>query len=78
MTEQQRNLQSEILSYSLERFSNFSTVKLNGRQEYEKRVFSALAEKSQHLADNKHYAQGSFMVCFSIRFNTDLLFCLFL
>lgn len=62
MTDEQRRLQSDILSYSLERFSCFSTVTLNGRQEYEKEVFATLAAKSQHLADKKHYAQGSFMV----------------
>lgn len=62
MTDEQRRIQSDILSYSLERFSCFSTVILNGRQEYEKEIFASLAVKSQHLADKKHYAQGSFMV----------------
>ena len=33
-TDELRKLQSNILSYSLERFSCFSTVKLNGRQHY--------------------------------------------
>ena len=62
MTDEQRRIQSDILSYSLERFSCFSTVILNGSQEYEKEIFASLAVKSQHLADKKHYAQGSFMV----------------
>jgi hypothetical protein len=73
MTEELRGQQSELLSYSLERFSCYSTVKLNGRQNYEKKVFADLTSRSRLLADRRHYAQGSFMGYLNLATNCALL-----
>jgi len=72
-TDELRKLQSNILSYSLERFSCFSTVKLNGRQHYEKQVYAALVKQSASIADNRHYAHGSFMGYVNMATNCSLL-----
>lgn len=76
LAEKLRNLQSTITTYSLERFSSFSTVKLSGRQEYEKDKYADFMKECLTISENKNYWQGGFMSFINIATNTSLFLVL--
>jgi len=71
-----RYAQSNIASYALERFTSFSTVKLNGKESYEKEVFSSKLGDCNDIAQSKHSAQGFFMGFTNIATNCSLVLVL--
>jgi ABC-type multidrug transport system fused ATPase/permease subunit len=71
-----RDLQSDVASYALERFTSFSTVKLNGRETYEKNVFSSKVGDCNTIAESRHFAQGFFMGFINIATNCSLVMVL--
>lgn len=73
LTKQLRALQSDILSYSLERISNISTVKLNCREEYEKEKYADYMAKANKLSDSRFNARGGFMSFINLSSNVSLL-----
>lgn len=73
LTKQLRSLQSEILSYSLERISNIATVKLNNREEFEKDKYGDYIQRSNALSSARYNARGSFMSFINLATNTSLL-----
>ena len=73
LAKQLRSLQSDILSYSLERMANISTVKLNCREQYEKEKYATLMERSNALSSARFNARGSFMSFINLSTNLSLL-----
>jgi ABC-type multidrug transport system fused ATPase/permease subunit len=72
LAEKLRNTQSEILTYTQERFTNFSSVKLNGKENFEKKKYSKYIETCDLLAKERFSAQGNFMSFINIATNISL------
>jgi ABC-type multidrug transport system fused ATPase/permease subunit len=68
-----RDLQSNLLSYSLERVRNLSTVRLNNREVYEKERFEALLQESSRYSHQRFNAHGSFMSFINLSTNGALI-----
>jgi ABC-type multidrug transport system fused ATPase/permease subunit len=73
LTKKLRALQSDILSYSLERVSNIATVKLNCREQYEKEKYAQYMAKSSALSNSRYNAHGGFMSFINLSTNLSLL-----
>lgn len=73
LTKQMRALQSDILSYSLERMSNISTVKLNNREAHEKERYAEYLERAKKLSGSRSHARGGFMAFINLSTNASLL-----
>lgn len=73
LTKQLRALQSDILSYSLERISNISTVKLNCREQYEKDKYAEYLQRSNALSKSRFNSRGTFMGFINLSTNLSLL-----
>lgn len=68
-----RDLQSNVLSYSLERVRNISTVRLNNRESYEKEKFESLLNESNRFSHKRFNAHGSFMSFINLSTNSALI-----
>eukprot|EP01032_Pedospumella_encystans_P014020 gene14020-16120_t len=73
LTKQLRSLQSDMLSYSLERVSNIATVKLNSREQYEKERYGAYITTSNEVSRKRFNARGQFMAFINLSTNASLL-----
>eukprot|EP01038_Epipyxis_sp_PR26KG_P012180 gene12180-16314_t len=73
VAEKLREAQGSILSYSLERLQNYSTVRLNGRQEYEQKQFANMTNKSFELSKKRYYSHGTFMGFINLATNVSLI-----
>jgi ATP-binding cassette subfamily B protein len=73
LTKQLRSLQSDILSYSLERIANISTVKLNCREQFEKDKYAEYMQRSNALSKSRFNSRGSFMSFINLSTNLSLL-----
>ncbi len=73
LTEKLRTLNSETLSYALERFSSFSTIRLNNRSEYEIAKFGGLTQDIQRTSTQRNFAYGSFMSFISMSTNLSMI-----
>lgn len=71
-----REVQSQTLSYTLERLSNITTVRLNDRQHFEQEKFRALSETSVALSRSRHSSRGLFMSFMNMSTNVSLLMVL--
>jgi ABC-type multidrug transport system fused ATPase/permease subunit len=72
-TNKLREIHSSIHSYSLERFQNISTVRLNNREEYEKVQFSSLLTQSKGIASKRYSTYGGFMSFINLSTNLSLI-----
>jgi ATP-binding cassette subfamily B protein len=68
-----RATQVESMSFAIERFSRYSTVRLNDREAMEKEAFAQYVEKSTVLSSSRHMAQGSFMGFLNLATNVSLV-----
>jgi ABC-type bacteriocin/lantibiotic exporter with double-glycine peptidase domain len=72
-TNKLREIHSSIHSYSLERFQNISTVRLNNRENYEKSQFSLLLNESKGIASKRYSTYGGFMSFINLSTNLSLI-----
>lgn len=72
-----RDLESRILSFSLERLNGISTVKLNDRENYEKENYTKLITNGEDLARKNSYSHGAFMGFINLATNMSLAAVLF-
>lgn len=70
---QLRDLQSNVISYSMERIRCISTVRLNHRESYEKKKFAQLLNQSDRCSESKHFVHGSFMSFLNLATNGALI-----
>jgi len=77
ISESLRKLESNMLSFALERFSHISTIRLNGREILEKKTFANYIDSSYTLAENNYFAQGAFMSFLNMSTNLSLAGVLF-
>ena len=75
--ERLRLLQGDTLNFAIERFTCMSTVKLNGREDYEARCFEHFADECHSVARDLHFVNGAFMSYFGASVNVGLLAVLF-
>lgn len=68
-----RGIQSDILSYSMERVRNISTVRLNNRETYEQEKFAGMLVESKQYCQKRYNAHGSFMSFVNLSTNCALL-----
>jgi ABC-type multidrug transport system fused ATPase/permease subunit len=73
LTKQIRALQSDILSYTLERISNIGTVKLNSRESFEKDKYDSFMQKNTSLSARRYNSKGTFMSFLNFATNASLL-----
>jgi len=73
LTKQLRALQSDILTYSLERISNIATVKLNAREQHEKDTYGKYISSSNAVSRARFNARGQFMGFINLSTNASLL-----
>lgn len=76
LVKQVRELQSKSLSYVLERLANVTTVRLNQRQEYEKRRYREFIDLSDALSVKRYHSKGTFMSFINLSVNASLVFVL--
>ncbi len=73
LTEQLRVLNNDKLNYALERFSSFSTIRLNNRQEYEMKKFGGFSNSITTASRKRHYSYGMFMSFINLSTNASLM-----
>jgi ATP-binding cassette subfamily B (MDR/TAP) protein 10 len=73
LTNQLRELHSAIYSYSLERYQNISTVRLNNRESFEIEKFSQKLEESKDCSTKRHHTYGLFMSFVNLSTNCSLI-----
>jgi len=73
LTKKVRALQSEVLSYSLERVSNIATVKLNEKEDFERQKYKAYMQQSSALSRARYTARGTFMGFVNLSTNVSLV-----
>ena len=56
-----RILRSDVLNYTIERFSCMNTVKLNGREDTEINKYDDYLNQCLNLSHDAHMMQGTFM-----------------
>ena len=62
----------KINTYALERFSNFSTVKLNGMESFEKDAYNQYMMSCNEISDKRFRAEGQFMCFFNLMTSVSL------
>lgn len=72
LSNQLRALQSSTHSYSLERYQNISTVRLNNREKFEIEKFNKMLAESQTCSRRRYNAHGSFMSFLNLSTNASL------
>jgi ABC-type multidrug transport system fused ATPase/permease subunit len=73
LTNRLRDMHSKIHSYSLERYQNISTVRLNNRETYEMEKFSSMLSESGSCSNKRHNVYGSFMSFVNLSTNCSLI-----
>ncbi len=73
VAERARDAHTKTLSFALERFSRYTTIRLNGREEFEKERFSEHADMSSSVVKSKHFAQGALMSFINLATNCSLV-----
>lgn len=72
-----RILRSDVLNYTIERFSCMNTVKLNGREDTEINTYDNYLNQCLKLSNNAHMMQGTFMSFINLSTNVSLLAVLY-
>ena len=72
LSQQLQEVDSELISHAVERFSNISTIRLNGREAFENDQFSDLSEGHYKLAISVCSAQALKMGYFNVAMNCSL------
>jgi ABC-type multidrug transport system fused ATPase/permease subunit len=73
LTKQLRTLTSDILSFSMERIMNISTVKLSNREAHEKAKYGEILDKSSRLAAKRFNWRGALMGFINLSTNLSLI-----
>ena len=76
LTERLRDLESEMLGFSMERFGAMLTIRVNGAENAELNRFLSVGKRLQDTSENRHAAQGSLMSFLNAAANTSLLLVL--
>jgi len=76
--EKSKSLESNITSYTIERLSKLTTVKFNGKEDYEKKTYRKLVSDSSVLSASKFSSQSSFMAFINLSSNVSLFAVLYI
>lgn len=76
LAERLRDLESEMLGFSMERFGAMLTIRVNGAEEAELGRFLGVGKRLQSTSESRHAAQGSLMSFLNAAANTSLLLVL--
>jgi putative ABC transport system ATP-binding protein len=77
LNNQLRELQSELMSFVLERFSGITTVRLNGREKTEKEAYGGKTNSCSAISRKSHFGQGAFMSFIGLSTNISLMAVLY-
>jgi ABC-type multidrug transport system fused ATPase/permease subunit len=67
------DLQSKMMTFCIERFGKISTVRLNGREKFEKKKFSEFMEEQNKIAKQAYSARGAFLSFIGLTTNISLI-----
>mmetsp|Transcript_630 Transcript_630/g.1112 ORF Transcript_630/g.1112 Transcript_630/m.1112 type:complete len:706 (-) Transcript_630:1265-3382(-) len=73
LAKEKRSLQSEVLSYTLERINGIATVKLNEREGFERMKFRSLMRENESSSQKWYKARGFFMAFVNLSTNVSLV-----
>lgn len=68
-----REAHTKILSFALERFSRYSTICLNGKEQFEKDTFASHIDACSAITTKEHFANGAFMSVMNLATNCSLV-----
>jgi ATP-binding cassette subfamily B (MDR/TAP) protein 8 len=73
LAEKLRNVQSDALSFAIERFNNVSTIRLNAKESAEKNTFNGYMETCNTLSRSSYISDGAFMGFLNLATNFSLV-----
>ena len=71
-------LEIKLINYALERFTSITTVRLNGREEYEINNYNHLLDQYRHNSDRYNLSRARFMSFINMTTNVSLCLVLYI